>query len=111
MKMNKRVSVLILSMIFLFTPVLLNTCTAAGLPLTKVDSNPHSYEGAQNDHQATCHNKVSCSNNNHHCNLLSDDKISWLFGLDSYPLSPLENLLPSQEIANSLFHPPRPSLH
>jgi hypothetical protein len=105
MKMTKRVSVLLL--VFFLTPVLLNICPAEGFVLAKTEPNSSSYEGEPHPNQGAGHDVVSCSYSLHHCNLVTHDKTSWFFGLDSHALNSFENLFPSLEIVKSLYHPPR----
>src|SRR4030043_704935 len=99
MKRAKKVLILILSLVFLFTPVLISTCLATGPPLIKADSSSYFYEGAHpHYHQTTCLNKVTCPDNYHCCNLVIEGIMSYFLGLDSYPVTPVEIFFQPLEI-------------
>lgn len=107
MNLTKTILVPVLSLIFLSHPILDNYCFATELSSGMEESFCPSEENQIEHHQTDCHNKSPCQYDHFCCTAATLSTISFLSGLDSYPLNSVEIFFQPLEVTQFLYHPPR----
>lgn len=103
----KGILIPILSLIILLTPISVNFCLATESSTGMVSSSYSYEENHPNHHQTNCHNKSPIPTHHDCCNLSIESVAFYLFGLDSYPLNPVEIFFQPLEVTKLFYHPPR----